>query len=92
MWRAHKPGPKSRSGKGTSVHHNLPLSGDRAQGRESGSVSRKKVRDPPLNNSNDAGFSDSDKSSSSSMISSRERRVGNQIYTSKCAADRECDN
>ena len=77
---------KDRGSEGAAVIK-LPVSGgDRARDHESGSVKRKRAQNPSLDSSHDAESSAGDGSSSSSISSALECRVGNDLTCTKFCA------
>ena len=83
--------PDSCYGEGASVIKHPPLGGYRTRDRERCSVSRKKAQLPPVDSSDDAESSGGERSSSSLILSARDRHVGNKIRAPKTARDCESD-
>ena len=86
-----KSAPKSRDGRGASMHHDPPLSGDHSRDHENGSMSRKEPHNPPPDSSDDAESSSDEQSSSNPKISACKRRVGNETRAPNSARDSERD-
>ena len=84
-----KSAPKPRGDYRASVHQNQLLSGDHARDRESGSASRKVVRDPALYSSSETDSSGGEIISPRPIVSTREHRIGKKIRAPKSARDRD---
>ena len=83
---------KSRDGEGASVVKLLSSGGYHAQDQESGSVKHKKARTSSLDSFHDAKSTEGNESSSSSISSARERRVGKDLRVPKRARARDRDS